>query len=150
MRSGFTLLILLGVLLGASTGLGVFTFTYARGGSYLTDDPAACANCHVMTGQFEGWQRASHRAAAVCNDCHTPPGVAGKYSTKAINGFFHSWAFTTGLFPDGIRITARNRRVTESSCLKCHAEIVLAINGTRTHPQTVSCITCHRNVGHEH
>jgi hypothetical protein len=29
-----------------------------------------------------------HRAAAVCNDCHTPPGLLGKYTTKALNGFW--------------------------------------------------------------
>jgi cytochrome c nitrite reductase small subunit len=70
---------------------------YARGGSYLTDDPAACANCHVMREQYDGWIAASHRAVAVCNDCHTPPGLLGKYATKARNGFWHSVAFTSAI-----------------------------------------------------
>ena len=44
--------------------LGVYTFAYARGWSYLTDNPAACANCHVMREQFDGWLKSSHRAVA--------------------------------------------------------------------------------------
>lgn len=134
---------------GALLGLSLFTFGYARGWSYLTNDPQACANCHVMREQLNGWRKASHRQAAVCNDCHTPPGFAAKYGTKALNGLFHSWAFTTGRFPDHIRITERNRAVTESACLKCHADITDALRGSRTHSQAISCLRCHNQVGHQ-
>jgi cytochrome c nitrite reductase small subunit len=34
--------------LGLAAGLGAFTFVYARGYSYLSNDPSACANCHIM------------------------------------------------------------------------------------------------------
>ncbi len=64
-----------GVPLGLVLGLGAFTFVYAKGGSYMTDRAAACANCHIMRDQYEGWLRSSHRPVAVCNDCHTPPGT---------------------------------------------------------------------------
>jgi len=143
------LFIALGVCAGLLVGIGVFTFAYARGASYLTDDPDACANCHVMRGQLDGWRKSSHRAAAVCNDCHTPPGLVPKYATKAVNGFFHSLAFTTGRFPDEIRIQARNGAVTESACQKCHAEIVAAAQQTRRHPSPLACVSCHRHVGHD-
>ena len=36
------------VVIGIAIGLGSYTFVYARGYSYLTNDPAACANCHIM------------------------------------------------------------------------------------------------------
>jgi cytochrome c nitrite reductase small subunit len=140
--------ILLAVLVGALIGVGFFTFGYAKGGAYMTNDPAACVNCHVMRPQYEGWLKSSHGKVAVCNDCHTPPGFIGKYTTKAINGFFHSLAFTTQRFPDEIYITQRNFRVTEKACLKCHEEIVTGIRATRGHRQDVSCIQCHRTVGH--
>ena len=147
---------------GAFVGLGGFTFVYARGYSYLTDDPAACANCHVMNEQFAGWSRGSHRSVAVCNDCHTPAGVAGKYVTKATNGFFHSYYFTFGGFPDPIQMTPRNRAITEAACLKCHAEITSSIAapmgrpiaatghpGAGSDPATgISCVRCHATVGH--
>lgn len=140
--------VLLAGLVGALAGIGLFTFGYAKGGSYMTDNPSACANCHVMRAQFESWMKSSHGKVAVCNDCHTPPGFAGKYTTKAINGFFHSLAFTTQRFPDEIRITNRNFQVTEKACLKCHEDIVMTIRGGRAHRQDVSCIQCHTTVGH--
>src|SRR5687768_13775722 len=108
--------ILLGLTLGLLSGVGGYTFIYARGASYLTNDPRACANCHVMQEQYAGWLNSSHRSVAVCNDCHTPDNFAGKYATKALNGFWHSFYFTAGGFPDPIRITPRNARVTEQTC----------------------------------
>jgi cytochrome c nitrite reductase small subunit len=133
---------------GVAVGIGLFTFGYARGASYLTDRPEACANCHVMREHHEGWRKSSHRAAAVCNDCHTPAGLVPRYAAKAVNGFFHSTAFTTGRFPDVIRITARNRAVTEGACLGCHAGMVDAIARVQGHPATRGCIVCHAGVGH--
>lgn len=143
--------ILLGLTLGLLLGIGGFTFIYARGASYLTDDPSACANCHVMEEQYTGWLNASHRAVAVCNDCHTPHDIVGKYTTKALNGFWHSFYFTTGGFPDPIRITPRNARVTEQACRDCHAPIVAAIDPQPSHESAaLSCVSCHRDVGHLH
>jgi len=45
-----TAAIALGVLFGLATGIGGYTFIYARGGSYLTNNPKACANRHIMKG----------------------------------------------------------------------------------------------------
>ena len=60
------------VVLGAAAGLGIYTFAYAKGWSYMTNDPKACANCHVMNEQYDGWLKAGHRSVATCNDWHTP------------------------------------------------------------------------------
>lgn len=143
---------LLGVTLGLAVGVGAYTFVYARGYSYMTDDAEACVNCHIMEEQFSGWLKSSHRAVAVCNDCHTPPGLVGKYTTKALNGFWHSYYFTTGWFEDNIQVTPRGRGVLEEACRNCHQEIVDAIEGS--HPSTaesqMSCIRCHNSVGHMH
>lgn len=112
---------------GLVAGLGAFTFGFARGHSYLTNDPAACANCHIMEDYYAAWQKGSHRAVATCNDCHTPHDLVGKYVVKATNGFFHSLYFTTGRHPDPIRIRPSNRRVTERACRDCHEELTAAI-----------------------
>ena len=137
--------------IGVATAVGGYTFMYARGYSYMTNDPQACANCHVMDDHFRAWSRSSHHAVAVCNDCHTPPGLIPKYATKALNGFNHSVAFTTGLFPEPLRITPRNAKVTEQACRKCHAPVVDAIDAHAATPSgRIACITCHRNVGHLH
>ena len=132
---------------GMAAGLGGYTFAYARGGSYLTNDPAACANCHVMQDYYDGWLRSSHRAVAVCNDCHTPHGLVPKYATKASNGFWHSFAFTSGRFPEPLRIKPRNREITEHSCRSCHGDVVDAMDGPHQE-KSLSCVRCHGAVGH--
>jgi len=134
--------------LGAAIALAGYTFLYARGWAYLTNDPRACANCHVMEQQYSGWLKGSHRAVAVCNDCHTPPGLVAKYLVKGENGFRHSFAFTTGRFPDEIHIVQRDLDVTERACRKCHEEIVTAIEGPHGESGRLSCVRCHRSVGH--
>ena len=135
-------------LIGILTAVGGYTFVYAKGYSYLTNDPAACANCHVMENHYRAWMKSSHRAVAVCNDCHTPPGTVPKYTTKAINGFNHSLAFTTGRFPEPLHITGRNQAVTEKACRKCHGDVVSAIEGPHLKVSPLSCIRCHSTVGH--
>lgn len=145
---GIALLVGAGVLIGLAAGIGGYTFVYAKGASYLTNDPGACANCHIMQPQYDGWLVSPHRAVAVCNDCHTPPGLVPKYATKALNGFWHSYAFTTGDFHEPIQITERNRRVTEKACRKCHEPITAAIEGPHRPGQQIDCLRCHSDVGH--
>jgi len=134
--------------LGAAVALAGYTFLYARGWAYLTNDPRACANCHVMQDEYGAWLKSSHRSVATCNDCHTPPGLVPKYLVKAENGFRHSFAFTTGRFPDQIHIVPRDLDVTERACRKCHEEIVTAIEGAHGEAGRLSCVRCHRSVGH--
>jgi cytochrome c nitrite reductase small subunit len=136
------------IVIGLVLGIGGYTFLYAKGASYLTNDPAACANCHIMHEQYDGWSKSSHKAAAACNDCHTPPAFVAKYVTKAANGFWHSFAFTTGWFHEPIQITSRNREVTELACRVCHQVIADAIEGPHQEGATLACIRCHNTVGH--
>ena len=150
MTAGNIRSIVLGLLIGSAAGVGGYTFIFAKGASYLTNNPAACANCHVMREQYDGWTKSSHRTAATCNDCHTPAGFLGKYATKASNGFWHSFAFTTGWFHEPILIGRRNHRITEGACHKCHQDIVLAIEGPHRKSPALSCVRCHVSVGHLH
>jgi cytochrome c nitrite reductase small subunit len=136
------------VLIGLAAGAGGFTFVYGKGASYLTNDPTACANCHVMQGQYAGWRRGDHRHVAVCNDCHTPHNLVGKYYVKARNGFWHSYWFTTGGFHEPIMITTASRQVTERRCRDCHAEVVRMIDATHGDDAPRPCTSCHRQVGH--
>lgn len=142
------LAVLLAMPVGAAAGLGVYTFLYARGYSYATNNPEACANCHVMQSHYNTWTRSSHHDVAVCNDCHTPHGLVGKYYTKALNGYHHSLAFTTGRYPDQIQITRRNQTVTEGACRHCHADVVRTIDAPSASSEPLSCTRCHSTVGH--
>lgn len=137
------------ISLGVFLGLSGYTFYYAQGASYLSQDPKACVNCHIMREQYDGWQKASHHAVATCNDCHIPHEFIPKYLMKLKNGFFHSKGFTFQDFHEPIRIHPKNRAVLQKNCLYCHGELVSEI---ATHPgdnrQMLNCIPCHRNVGH--
>lgn len=143
-------MVLVATLVGVTIGIGLYTFLYAKGASYLGHDSAACANCHVMNEQYDGWVKSSHRAVAECNDCHTPHNFVAKYAVKALNGFRHSWAFTSGRFHEPIRITALNRSVTESACRHCHEDVVRSMDALELDNPNgrISCIRCHGSVGH--
>ena len=141
--------LLLCLLVGILLGSGVLTFHTARGGSYLSNDPTACVNCHVMRDQFDSWQKSSHHAFAVCNDCHVPHDLLGKYWTKAEHGVRHSWGFTFQNFHEPIRMKDSSRRVVEANCLHCHAQFVSEIESHSLAGRDESrCIVCHASVGH--
>ena len=150
LKSPIAVTVLGGALTGLFLGLGAYTFLYAKGYSYLTNNPAACANCHVMQAQYEAWLKSSHRIAATCNDCHTPHNLIGKYAVKANNGFWHSFYFTTGWYPDTIEITKFDHKVVENACRRCHESITAAIDGNVVHgnAQGLECTRCHSSVGH--
>jgi len=139
----------LAVLLGIGTGVGAFTFRYAEGFSYLSNDPKACVNCHIMRDQYEGWQKGSHHAVATCNDCHVPQSFPAKYVAKALNGYHHSRGFTLGDFHEPIQIKPANSQILQDNCLRCHATIVQdVVHGSTTAADAVRCVQCHRHVGH--
>lgn len=144
-----SLLTLLAALtFGTLGGLGFFTFGYGEGWAYLSNDPASCANCHVMQSQYDAWIKSSHHNVATCNDCHLPHDFAGKWLVKADNGFFHSLAFTTGEFKDPIQIKPRNSDVVQQSCIYCHKELVNHMLPYESGGDMLSCVQCHKSVGH--
>jgi len=134
------------LLLGALFGLGAFTFGYGEGWVYLSNNPRACTNCHVMQGHFDSWENSGHRHVAVCADCHLPQDAIGKLVTEADNGFCHSLAFTLENFHEPIQIKPRNARVTQNACLHCHSDFVHEITAVST--EQFSCVHCHRDAGH--
>lgn len=137
---------LLAVGLGVLLGLGATTFFYAEGLSYLSTDPAACANCHIMQSQYDSWQKASHHTTATCVECHLPDDFVGKYLAKAENGWNHSKAFTLQDFHEPIVITAKNARILQQNCLRCHGPLVHAqVSTSGVAPR---CVGCHSTVGH--
>ena len=151
-RTRIFLLLGLAGTLGLFAGVGGYTFYYAHGLSYFSNDPRACVNCHVMRDHFDGWLKSPHHAVATCNDCHTPHDFIGKYYTKASHGFWHSYYFTTNTFHEPIQIGETSRQVTEESCRYCHQPMVdsITVSENESHFMQVSCIRCHRNVGHQH
>ena len=134
---------------GVLLGLAGYTFQYAEGTAYLSNDPKACANCHIMRDQYDGWQKGSHHAVATCNDCHTPHALVPKYLSKMENGFWHSKGFTLQDFHEPIQIKPRNAAILQENCVGCHAELVSGLTTHSDDPQQAAdCVNCHTDVGH--
>ncbi len=138
-------------LLSVPLGLATYTFYYAEGHSYFSNNSRACINCHVMQDQYSAWVKGSHHSVATCNDCHTPSGLVKKYLSKASNGFWHSFAFTTGNFIEPIQIKPHNRQITEDSCKTCHSNLIESSNrhSSLSGLNNNSCMHCHSRVGHD-
>ena len=140
--------VFLAFLVGGVTGMAGFTFWYAKGYSYLSDNPQNCVNCHIMREQYDSWQKASHHAVATCNDCHLHANFFGKWLAKSENGFWHSKGFTLQDFEEPIRIKPSNARILQENCLRCHGDIVAELVhqgafGDGSH----RCVDCHISVG---
>ena len=140
---------LLAGLVGVALGLGLFTLHHAEALSYLSTDPAACANCHTMQSQYDSWQKSSHHPVATCVDCHLPHDFIGKYVAKTENGWHHSKGFTLQDFHEPIMITSKNALILQRNCLACHGEIAHGlVEGVNGEPDEVQCVHCHIGVGH--
>jgi cytochrome c nitrite reductase small subunit len=158
---GSRLPVLFAVALGVATGVGSYTFSYAKGLSYFGTEPSACVNCHIMEPQYAGWQKASHHTVARCIDCHLPAAFVPKYLAKAENGYRHGKLFTTQTFEEPITIKPAGLAILQANCERCHADLVhglagygafdLPEAGERVEPrsdQSIPCIHCHWTVGH--
>jgi cytochrome c nitrite reductase small subunit len=141
--------VLAAVLGGVAIGVGVFTLTYAEVPSYFGSDPLTCANCHVMQQQYDAWLAGPHAHVATCNDCHLPHNsVLDKYYVKAEDGLLHATKFTLGDYPPNIVIRDKNLTIANDSCLYCHGQITTDLMFTQKPNETISCVRCHQDVGH--
>ncbi len=105
-----------------------------------------------MNEQYESWERSGHRHVAVCNDCHAPHNLLGKYFVKAINGYNHSAAFTKDQFEWPIHIKSMNRKIVQNACLYCHKDITQDMNivdHKKDYQNSGDCLHCHSKVGHD-
>jgi cytochrome c nitrite reductase small subunit len=147
-RSTRTLTFAAAGLLGILLGLGAFTFFYGEGASYLSNNPEACVNCHIMRDQFDSWTASSHSPRTTCVDCHLPHATVPKWISKAENGWFHSVAFTLQNHPEPIRIKPRNLAIVQRNCVSCHTAMVHEMLPATVEGESVSCMHCHQDVGH--
>jgi cytochrome c nitrite reductase small subunit len=151
--SGLPRLVQIGAysLAGVGIGLAVLLVRIANATSYLSDDPSACINCHVMTDAYASWQCGSHGQAAVCINCHVPhDNLVAKYAYKARDGLKHSYVFTIGREPQALNLSAPALPVIQSNCLRCHGRQAAGIGGQGSggSPLTLDrrCWDCHQNI----
>ena len=136
-------------LVGIAAGVGTFTFGYAKGFSYLSTDPRACVNCHIMNTQYDAWLKSGHRHTATCVECHLPHAGLAKWVAKADHGFRHSVAFTLQNFKEPIEITPHDRVLVQDNCVRCHETFVHAVYASPgPREQELNCMHCHAGAGH--
>lgn len=136
-------------------GLGIFLLDFSNASSYLSDDPQACVNCHLMTPQYLTWTHSSHREVANCNDCHVPHNnVANKYFFKAKDGLYHATIFTLRAEPQVIRARQPSIEVIQNNCIRCHqtqvtdAKMEAFVADHVVNRTDRTCWECHRDVPH--
>lgn len=143
------------VAVAAFIGLGLYVFKISNAASYLSDDPQACVNCHLMTPQYITWNHSSHRNVAHCNDCHVPHNnVISKYYFKAKDGLYHASIFTLRAEPQVIKAKSASIEVIHNNCIRCHedqvtdAKIAGFVEDHHAKRTDRLCWDCHREVPH--
>lgn len=126
--------------------------------SYLSKDPKACINCHVMNTQYATWQHSSHARDVTCVECHLPTdGFISKYMAKARDGFNHTVAFTFDTYDHAIKISDDGAKRVQNNCISCHKSLTstLAGNANKYHnfdDENIAngrkCWSCHTEVPH--
>jgi cytochrome c nitrite reductase small subunit len=144
------------ILLGIFTGLGAYSVYLSKAGSYLSDDPKACVNCHIMAPQYVTWNHSSHREVANCNDCHVPHDNSfNKYYFKAKDGLNHATLFTIRAERQVIFIGNEGKEVVKENCIRCHthlfdqSKLISQTKGNyQVHNTNRKCWECHREIPH--
>ncbi|AHJ13422.1 cytochrome c nitrite reductase small subunit [Sulfurospirillum multivorans] len=147
----------IGTLSVACIGIVLIAYTIhiSNALSYLTNDPKACINCHVMNTHYATWQHSSHARNATCADCHLPRNnFVDKYIAKAKDGLHHAFAFTFNLYTDEIKITKDGADRVQKNCIECHPrQSETVVHNNDLNHQNMSekgdyCWRCHRDVPH--
>ena len=143
------------VLVAVFIGLGLYLLRLSNAASYLSDDPQACVNCHIMTPQYITWNHSSHREVAHCNDCHVPQdNIVNKFYFKAKDGLYHASVFTARAEPEVIKALGPSIEVIQNNCIRCHETQVTdarLMGFTVEHFENRTdrtCWECHREVPH--
>lgn len=144
------------ILGGIIVGIGAYIIYMSKAHSYLSDNPATCVNCHIMTPYYQTWFHSSHAIWTNCNDCHVPQDNAfNKYLFKAKDGMLHSAVFTMRTEPLAIRARKESSNVIMKNCIRCHTQLNQEFVNTGMISYTEArdgmgkaCWDCHVNVAH--
>lgn len=142
-------------LIAVLVGMGIFLAKEASIVSYMSDNPQACVNCHVMTPVYNSWMHSSHRERASCNDCHVPQdNLFNKYFFKAKDGLFHATIFTARMEPEVMFMREESEKVVQDNCIRCHLQQITQVkyygwleNHKENRTQR-NCWSCHQELPH--
>lgn len=139
---------------------GGYTFYNAKGFSYLSNNPEACNNCHIMNDVYANYMSDPHslksngKQRATCSDCHLPHGFVSKWIAKAQSGIGHGYAFTFKLddLPINLSANEKSKKIVQQNCINCHSDYAGNVVNPTLHEvsssNSLQCVSCHENVGH--
>jgi cytochrome c nitrite reductase small subunit len=144
------------ILAGVICGLGILIITESKAGSYLSDKPAACVNCHIMSPFYATWVHSSHGRNTTCNDCHVPhDNFFRKWFFKGKDGMRHAAIFTMNGQPQVIRAIDESAEVIMENCIRCHTQLNTEFVSTGRISYSMvqkgegkACWDCHQDVPH--
>lgn len=141
---------------GIIAGMGSYIIYMSRAHVYLSNDPAACVNCHIMKPYYQSWFHNSHAKWTSCNDCHVPQdNIFRKFYVKAKDGLWHTTVFTLRNEPLAIRSKPSSSNVIMENCIRCHSQMNTAFVNTgmisftqAREGEGKACWDCHTSVAH--
>jgi cytochrome c nitrite reductase small subunit len=144
-------------LSGIIAGLAAYTLYASRAWAYLSDQPSACVNCHIMAPYYATWSHSSHGRDVTCSDCHIPhDNPARKWYFKSTDGIKHAAAFTLRKEPQVIQAKPGSDNIIRQNCIRCHTQLNTEFVKTgRTEApakmadESTRCWHCHRNIPHQ-
>jgi predicted CXXCH cytochrome family protein len=144
-------------------GLVLFGLLIPMGAMQMENHDSFCASCHTE-GEQTFYDRSLVKAdkstdlasfhaakkAARCIDCHTTPGIIGRYG-GLLAGATDLISFYSGHYPQP---AALEEPMSDGNCLKCHADIgvkqdfnnhfhVLLPKWQAIDSNAASCVDCH-------
>lgn len=144
------------MLAGIIVGSGSLLLYMLRAHTYLTDDPAACVNCHIMAPYYATWFHSSHSRNATCNDCHVPhENAVKKWTFKGMDGMRHVGVFLMKGEHQVIQALPESAQVIMNNCIRCHTQLNTEFVKTGRIDymkaqvgEGKACWDCHRDVPH--
>ncbi|MEG0926718.1 cytochrome c nitrite reductase small subunit [Chryseobacterium sp.] len=147
--------LLIPALVGVLIGLTGYVFYISKAYSYLSDNPKACVNCHIMAPEYATWFHSSHGRVTNCNDCHVPhDNIARKYYFKAMDGMRHASMFALRMEPQVITIKEAGETVVQENCIRCHGTLNSVVSTGNVTAEMAHenngklCWDCHREIPH--
>lgn len=144
------------VLLGVISGGGMLFLYMLRAHTYLSDDSAACVNCHIMAPYYATWFHSSHSRDATCNDCHVPhENAVKKWAFKGMDGVRHVAVYLVKGEPQVLQAIPESSQVIMNNCIRCHTQLNTEFVKTGRVDYMMArvgegkaCWDCHRDVPH--
>ena len=144
------------VLLGVIGGNGMLFLYVLRAHTYLSDDPAACVNCHIMAPYYATWFHSSHSRDATCNDCHVPhENAVKKWVFKGMDGMRHVAVYLAKGESQVLQAIPESSKVIMNNCIRCHTQLNTEFVKTGRIDYMLAqvgegkaCWDCHRDIPH--